>query len=390
MNPVLIYKGENICYNVLNNMAGSLGNELEKMGLEVIYLDVSKDGLNHIADYIGREFTAIIGFQTGVFGIFLESKQKFLHDYIRGPKFDFCMDHPIWEKDLFEKAPEDFYVITHDRNYREFIKNYYPGVRDALYLPPGGTMADFTAGRKEQGLVFLGSYSNFRESFDYIRRHKQKALLNRYLLALRRDYNSTPEKVLADLLAKDKVVLSDREFLDLFHELRMMLPCVLSYYRERVVRSLLERDVPITVYGDTWRQCPFADHKNLTIKPAVSPDTSMEELASSKLSLNIMAWHKDGFTERIAGSMLAGSVVVSDRTACLEEQYIDGEEMILFDLKDMDNLADRIKALLRDDEKRQAIADRAYERAVKEDTWKCRAESLLRYIYEIQLSGIRT
>ena len=387
MNPVLIYTGENICYNVLNHMARSLGSEFEKMGLEVIYLDVSGDGLSHIAEYIGREFTAIIGFQTGVFGIYLESKKCYLHDLLYGPKFDFSLDHPIWRRNHFCSVPKDFYVLTHDRNYIDFIKRYYPNVKDALLLPPAGNISDEINVSKEKDIVFLGSYSDYREAFEYIRKSDLKRFLNRYLLALRQNYNNTPESVLDEVLKRDGLALSDGEFLDLFDDCRMMIACVAAYYREKVIKALLDRNIELTVYGESWRNSPLADSAYLHIEPEVTPDASLEELAKSKLSLNIMAWHKDGFTERVVNSMMSGSVVVSDRTQCLEEQYVNDEEMVLFDLDDMDGLAGRIKKLLSDDAARESIAERAFNRAIKEDTWKKRAEQLLIYIYDMKISG---
>ncbi|MCR5671759.1 MAG: glycosyltransferase [Butyrivibrio sp.] len=387
MNPVLIYLGDDTCYNVLNYMARSLGDEFEKLGLEVIYHDVSGDDLGSIANYVGREFTAVIGFQTGVFSIWLESKKCFLHDLIKGPKFDFNMDHPIWRKEHFEKAPKDYYVLTHDRNYISFIQRYYPAVKDALLLPPAGNVNEDIDSAKEKGLVFIGTYNNYRGVFEYIRKSPLKRFLNAYLLELRKNYNETPEKVLEELLEKSGRKLSDKEFLDLFDDCKMMITCAAAYYREKVIAALLENNVELTVYGDSWKSSPFADNKNLHIKPEISPEETTRELAKSRLSLNIMTWHKDGFTERIAGSMLAGCVVVSDRTTCLEEQYTDGEEMILFDLKDTKTLAERIKELLSDDVSRQNMAERAFSRAVKEDTWRKRAEQFLIYVYDMKMSG---
>ena len=98
-----------------------------------------------------------------------------------------------------------------------------------------------------------------------------------------------------------------------------------------------------------------------------------------------MAWHKDGFTERIANSMLYRSIVVSDRSICLEEQYKDGEELILFDLMDLSRLPDQIRTLLQDDKRREEIAERAYQRAIAEDTWDQRAALFLMYCEELRI-----
>ena len=52
----------------------------------------------------------------------------------------------------------------------------------------------------------------------------------------------------------------------------------------------------------------------------------------SKLSLNIMSWHKAGFTERMANIMLAGAVLVTDDTRYLEGRYENGKDLVSFGL----------------------------------------------------------
>ena len=109
----------------------------------------------------------------------------------------------------------------------------------------------------------------------------------------------------------------------------------------------------------------------------------MKELSGAKASLNIMAWHKDGFTERIANSMLCKSLVITDRSTCLEKQYRDGEELLLFDLTDLRSLPERVRDHLTNDRKREQILENAYTRAVAEDTWRTRAELFLAYCREL-------
>jgi len=41
---ILIYKGEPICYNILNTFAEQLGEALQRLGEEVEYFDVKQSG----------------------------------------------------------------------------------------------------------------------------------------------------------------------------------------------------------------------------------------------------------------------------------------------------------------------------------------------------------
>ena len=96
-----------------------------------------------------------------------------------------------------------------------------------------------------------------------------------------------------------------------------------------------------------------------------------------KSSLNVMRWHKDGFTERIANALLQKSVVVTDRTTYLEQNFINDEEMLIFGLDKIKELPHRIRLILSDEQLRGSIAERGYKKAKEQHTWNKRAEDLL-------------
>ena len=256
-------------------------------------------------------------------------------------------------------------------------------------MPPGGVKPDEGAPlpEKTKDLIFLGTYNDYRELLDLIRKSDRNTrfLAGAFLLEMTKYPNQTAEEALSKVLLRRHHSIAEKDFLDVMDSLKPMINCAMIYYREKTVRTLLDAGISLIVYGDSWKKAPFADHPMLSIVPSVSPEESLRELAEAKMSLNVMAWHKDGFTERIANSMLYHSIVVSDRSACLEEQYKDGEELILFDLKNLSALPDRIRSVLQDDAHREKMDERAYERAVAEDTWDQRAELFLMYCEELRV-----
>lgn len=110
----------------------------------------------------------------------------------------------------------------------------------------------------------------------------------------------------------------------------------------------------------------------------------MEVWQDSKISLNIMSWHKGGFTERIANMLLCGTVAVSDKSGYLTKNFADGEELVLFDLREGKTLAGRIKELLADEHKRRQIAKRGCEKSRRFHTWERRTEEFLEILGELQ------
>lgn len=388
-HPILIYKGTTICYNILNYFAEQLGDALKKLGYTVIYYDIEKSGLSELTQFIGQRFKAIVGFQTYAFDPFLKSQGLYLHDLIHGPKFNFQFDHPIWMRAHYEKGPRNYYVLTHDRNYQAFIKKYYPGVTDAFILPPGGSLpVDIPkAFPKTKNLVLIGTYYDYRElqKLIYGSDENTRILADAFLQEMKKHPNQTAELALKKSLTNKGLSFSDSDFLQILDSLKVVIKYVMVYYREKVVKTLLEANIPLVVYGDSWKKSPFSNHPALQIVSAVPPEGVLNELSSSKMSLNVMAWHKDGFTERIANSMLCHSVVVTDQSTCLTEQYQDGEELVIFDLMKLDALPARIKDLLSNDAKRAHIAESAFQRAKNEDLWKNRAELFLSYCDEVNI-----
>lgn len=374
--PILIYKGDSICYNVLNEFAEQFGNALSKMGETVEYYDLEKGDISGLAAYVGRRFKAIIGFQTFVFDIYLEGQQRYLHDLILGPKFNFQFDHPVWMYKHYRQMPTNCYILTHDRDYQSFVRHYYPEIVDCLILPPGGTECKYLL-KKEYDVVFLGSYSNYR---DYWRAYQQAATDLKEIAEVYWDEMVQMPELNAETALRHVILklgiggVSDNQFLNLMYDLKHVIYGVMSYYREKVVDKLLTAGFSLEVYGESWRSSPFVGNESLHIHSAVAASDGLEELAKSRVSLNVMAWHKDGFTERIANSMMNHSVVVSDQSRYLREQFKDKKELFLYDLSNLEVLPDVVQQAIVHN---QSVAEAAYEKAKKSYSWEKRAEAFL-------------
>lgn len=394
--PYLIYLGSDICYHVLDDFALQLGNALSERGEPVEYYNVSEQGEAGLSAYVGRRFRAIIGFQSYLFDIYLPKAGVYLHDLMEGPKLNFQFDHPIWMNHHYRNLPKDCYILTHDRDYAAFITRYYPKAAGVHILPPAGSEAAAVGQdwRNDIGapgelaedrtidVAFIGTYTDYRQYLPSVYGSEPfvRHLAARFLGRMRKFPNETAERALREALKQTGIICSDEEFLGVMDGLKSMIYCVMSYYRERVVQVLLEAGIVLDVYGDSWQSSPFAKHPCLRIHPAVSPEESPRELRRSRISLNVMAWHKDGFTERIAGSMLCGSVVCTDRSRYLMEHFRDGEELLLYDLEHLACLSERIQSILSDEKKRKRMADLAYTKAAAEHTWKQRAAELTDWI----------
>lgn len=381
--PILICRGSSCCYNILNIFAEKLAEALIARGNRIEFYDTEKEDVQGLARLIGKHYKAMIGFQAWILSAQLKNSKSSLLDRIGGPKYNFIFDHPIWMQEQLRCVPERYYVLTHDRNYVAFIKKYDVAVKDAYLLPPGGREPVWADNDKRMyDVVFLGTYGNYRGKLDVIAdcARERRFLAARFLLYMKQAPNITAEDALKRALAYYGMELNPEEFLKLFGEMKEVIQCIMYYYREKVVEEILKAGIELHVFGDSWKESPFAQNPFLKRHEAAYGEAALQVLGNAKISLNIMAWHKDGFTERIADSMLSGAVVVSDYSTQLKEFY--GEETVLFDLRKLEELPEVLKGLLSDEDRRRSLSEAARRKAHASATWEVRAKELLQIIEE--------
>lgn len=372
--PILLLKSSIECYNVLNLFIDELAKALHLCHQRIEVLDASKD-VSSVDNLIPRRFKAILGIQTNLINTFT------------GKKYLIQLDHPICMCGNFACTSEDCYLLTHDRNYLSFAKRYFKDFRDCFYFPPAGIFPSYNANHtsqvpvvtKQYGVTFMGTYHNYRnflaEIYSFPRSYRFFA--SRFLYSLRKNPNFPAEKAFLEVLDAYSLTLNDSEFLDSFAAMLPALNCIISYFKEKVILTILDAGIEIHVYGSSWESAPFSNHKCLIHHPALPMNESLSVIQQSKISLNIMSWHKDGLTERALNTMLCRTALLSDRSTRLEEEFVDGEDIVLFDLAEIECLPEKIKHLLSDENRLTQIAINGYKKALERHLWKHRAQSLL-------------
>lgn len=379
---ILVYKGDDVCHNVLNIFAEQFGRALSRAGKKVKYFDCEKQDIGELTLYMNQHFQAVIGVQSYLFSVKMKDEVHYLHEYIYGPKYNFIFDHPVWMRTHLKQQYPDFYVLTHDMNYVNFIEKYFH--HNAILFPPAGMMSDDIQEKERiYDLTFVGTYGDYWNEVLLIHQmeRKKRFLANHFLLIMRKNSALTAEGALQEVLKLRGMILSDEEFLDLLYDLRRVIYCVMHYYRDRVLQSILQSGIKLDVFGDSWMNCPLISYPNLICHPNVTVEESLDIWKQSKLSLNIMSWHKGGFTERMANIMLAGAVLVTDDTTYLTGKYSD-EDLLVFSLEERKELPDKIKYLLEHEEYRKKIAQNGEQKTLLQHTWDKRAEQFLNILAE--------
>lgn len=367
--PYLIFVGDDTCYSVPKRFAAALSDELVGLGQAVI----TTDGRHGEWNTAGRSNIANPPILKGVVGYQMKILEREIFRKMACPKFQFWFDNPIYFPDMLQDLSQEYYILSQDADYADYIKRYY-GTKNALQFPPAGEDAGY-AGNQERpyDVVFIGSYRNQwdvdafadeeRQFYEYMKCHPDvnfEAGYRQYLTENRHMEDADTNRIRDGLGRVENACRA-----------------VTSYYRDAVIETLIAAGINVHVYGDTWRNF-HSEHESCLIRhPEVSVEESLEVFGHARIGLNIMTWHKAGMTERIANIMLSGAVCLSDESSYLREHYTDGEEMLLFKLSELSALPQKVLHLLRDEERRQQMAAKAYERARKEHTWRKRAEEFL-------------
>lgn len=378
--PILIYVGDPLCYGVLDSFARRFGEALERTGETVEYYDIGKNDIGGLADFVGQTYSAVIGMQSYAFAVTLKDGTN-LHDKINGPKYNMIFDHPVWLREHLLNGPEDYYVLTHDINYVNFVKTYFPKIKGAYLLPPGGVPADEIkpVGSRKYPLSFVGSYHDWRlwkHQVSEVNR-RTKGVARAFMRYMLRFPDKTWEDGLSDVLASlGRITFAD-EFRDILFEVKPVCFVVMSYFREMIIDAIAESGIEMHVFGDSWNVPRYEKYDNIIRHPDVTPDESLEIYSDSKVSLNIMSWHKSGMTERIANMMLRGTVMATDISSYLADNYVSGEDFIEMKLNGIDKIPDKLKEIISDDERLQKMSESALMKACNRENWDERASRML-------------
>lgn len=148
------------------------------------------------------------------------------------------------------------------------------------------------------------------------------------------------------------------------------------FYREKVVKTLVDNGIHVHCVGHGWEQLPCTRPEYLTYEKNTLSLDCLERIANARISLNVMPWFKDGAHDRVFNAMANGSICVTDHSIYLDEILSDGENVLFYDLMNLDLLPEKIKTLLDSPSRQEEIAAKGFELAIKNHTWHSRAKTL--------------
>ncbi len=369
-------------YNTLDLFSNELEREFQSFGYETMQYDIShpEESLKRLSSFLQKPVTAVITFNN------LGCNMQLVPGYNVWDQFGiFCInilvDHPSFYKPGLDAAPRLSAVLCIDQNHMRYMQRFYPSIPITGFLPHGGSDRS-PAGPKPirertVDVLYAGGLSknflnNIMPDFSKYKDFDAKSIADAAYGLLIAHPEKTGEAAIEEVLAANGICLPDEQLCGLISDLRYVEGLAVSYYREAAVRTLVEHGIHVALYGNGWENCEWIDSPFVTCHQQVPMEEILDIMQDSKIVLNTMTWFKAGAHERIFDGMLAGAVVVTDSSQYLKEEF-SNDEFVMFELTEIDCLAQTVTGLLQHPDQMQAIADRGLSAAKERHTWGHRA-----------------
>lgn len=375
---VLFLKGTSQ-YGAMRNYIDQWNYVLQDMGYETYMLDFSSGVTSEqISYFIESQRPGLVMACNAIAGNVAEKAVAGFGKYVT-----VIYDNPIVHTERLQSLGKDSVVFSCDAIYAEYIREHYPAIGQVGFLPLSGDAARKRIPYEDRkyDILFTGSYFDMNKAYDTLCQLPESIralgmqvaqdMLDRPSLVLWDSFDGVLDAWgLAMTMQQKEVLLSMLRCVDIF-----VRACV----RDKVMHQIVDYDIPVHIFGNGWEKFSCKHPENLILHEGYG-EASMEVLADSKLSLNIMPWFRAGIQERNIAAMLAGTVSVTDSSRYIDEHFVDGEDIVLYSLERLDELPGILTHCLEDTDGSREIAARGYEKAASAHTWRHRMEQLLEEI----------
>ncbi len=379
-------------YDTMDLFSNELITEFTRMGhrCHVLHMESMDEDIKQLIALKVNGIDGVITFNNLAYNLGEEQGGN-LWDALDIPYVNILMDHPFHYKKPLENAPKNSIVCCIDRNHVDYIRRFFPDIRQVEFLPHGGCGNELKKhlgtvalqGRERDiQVLYAGNLSRFLieqliPDFGQFHEFDGIELSNNVLNTLIHHPNTTTEAAIEQELGNLQVTFTEEELGQYIHAFRFLDGFAVSFFREQAVRILVESGIPVHVLGIGWEKCDWTNNENFIFEGKVDAPEVLDYMLRSKVVLNTLTWFKDGCHDRIYNGMLSEAAVVSDSSVYLQETLINHGNIELFELERITELPDIVSKLLQNDDRRQMMAGAGREAALQHHTWKMRAETIL-------------
>ncbi|MBR1740935.1 MAG: glycosyltransferase [Lachnospiraceae bacterium] len=300
------------------------------------------------------------------------------------------MDHPYMHHFRLKNPYAPMLVYSPDFNHVDYLKTYYPYIQAIGFLPHAGCQSRKMIPYQERNvsISFSGSYSSPDKIAERFRQFSPEieSIFWKIINFLQENVSYTVEDAVLKILSRENFQISPEETAGTLSEFRLVDTYIRAYFRDKVIRTIVSKGIPVDVYGSGWENFEGGENSALRIHGQIGFYETLEVMANSKISLNVMPWFKNGSHDRVFTAMLCGAVPLTDPSIYLENECTDGENVIFYHLEELEKLPDMISHLLEGGYQGvslEKIAENGRIFAEQKHTWKHRGYELFEDLHSL-------
>ncbi|MDF2549117.1 MAG: hypothetical protein K0S07_184 [Chlamydiales bacterium] len=306
---------------------------------------------------------------------------RFMWDDLQLPHLALIVDPVIYSLHLL-KSPFSI-LTTVDRYDLELLKSFQ--FERSFFFPHAVDRDEMPGAEAERcyDAVFIGScydHEGLREEWRQRCSKRDSLLIEESVERVLADNSTFFVQALWNTLQERSVSLEEVDFHSLCfytdYYLRGKDRFELIKSIEHVDLHLFGQPHPETPYGRSWQR--YLERPNIHLHPPVSYVESLEVMKKAKFCLNSTPSFKNGTHPRIFAGMALESVVVTNDNQFFGEFYDDGKDILLYQHKQWHLLEEKLLSLLKEPEKRMAMAREGRRKTMQDHTFDSRVETLQR------------
>lgn len=389
---IILFKG---IYDTLDLFSDQLAEAFAEWGYDIFIYEArevakSKAALLEIlAEKNGK--AAVVTFNN--MGYNLEQDGVNVWEHFEVPYINILMDHPFHFEKPLKEAPQTAIVLCTDRNHVKYLRRFHKNIHQTDFLPHAG----IELGRRHKSLkerkidvLYAGALPVYTvgkmiPNLDEMYGLDLQDMMREVLRELITHPDKTTEWAIEEYVQTKTCAesgLSDEELRNVIIHMRFLDSYATSFFREQAVRCLVENGIEVTAYGVGWDQCDWSANPHLKYGGKVLAPQILPLMNDSKIVLNTMTWFKAGAHDRVFNGMLSGAAVVTDDSTYLRHECTDGKELLMFKRNEIATLPDRVCDLFGHMDRTQEMAERGYQFARENHTWKNRAEYIVECFFD--------
>ena len=355
---------------------------MKKLGCDVEYFKVDEQALDDLEQFIGRHYDGLIDFNSDLPRALMDDDSFFL-DHVDAPFIDVILDHPLYHHDSLKNKLNNFHVVCLDSNHKDYILKYYPHIKSVTVTPMTGELAfgkdqisfdDFED--RPYDILFSGTYTDPIRIETAIKKLPDFLASNvKELIDMMQSDSRLTIEAAVETLAQNEIYDYINSDLPLhtqtFYLADTYVRCV---NRKNLVLALDKCKHKLDLFGGLWEEL---DLKHATIHREIPFNLTFTVFSKSKLCVNIMPNFKAGSHDRVFSAQLNGAVSLTDPTTLLKKEYKDGENILFYELDDIDAVTAKTDAALLEPSALKKIAQMGYSIAAKNHTWDNIAKVIL-------------